>query len=104
MVDSISGCGAAPPGRPALQPVGSRDAAAPAGSVGGTASSAPVSSRAVEAGASAVSQLRDLGASPPVDAARVADLKARIADGSYQLDPDATAAAMIRSELGSSAA
>jgi flagellar biosynthesis anti-sigma factor FlgM len=35
---------------------------------------------------------------PPVDAARVAELKAGLASGSYRLDPEKTAAAMIRNE------
>jgi negative regulator of flagellin synthesis FlgM len=42
--------------------------------------------------------VRDMAKQPPVDAARVAELKAGLASGSYRLDPDKTAAAMIRNE------
>ena len=44
---------------------------------------------------------RDLAASPPVDAARVAALRSAIAGGTYKPDPDRIAAAMIRLEAGS---
>lgn len=44
---------------------------------------------------------RDLAASPPVDAARVAALRSAIAGGTYKPDPDRIAAAMIRLETGS---
>jgi len=43
---------------------------------------------------------RDLAASPPVDAARVAALRVAIAGGTYKPDPDRIAAAMIRLESG----
>ena len=43
---------------------------------------------------------RDLAASPPVDAARVAALRAAIAGGAYKPDPERIAAAMIRLESG----
>lgn len=43
---------------------------------------------------------RELAASPPVDAARVAALRSAIAGGSYKPDPDRIAAAMIRLETG----
>jgi flagellar biosynthesis anti-sigma factor FlgM len=102
MVDSISG-GAATPGRPALQPVGQREAPAPAAAVQTERPAQSTLRAAADSGASGVSQLRELGASAPVDSARVADLRARIASGSYQIDPEATAAAMVRSELGGSA-
>lgn len=44
---------------------------------------------------------RDLAASAPVDAARVAALRSAIAGGTYKPDPDRIAAAMIRLETGS---
>lgn len=42
---------------------------------------------------------RALAAAPPVDGARVADLRARIADGSYRADPAAIAGKMIALDL-----
>jgi negative regulator of flagellin synthesis FlgM len=45
-------------------------------------------------GAGAV--VRDLAASPPVDAGRVAALRAAIADGSFRIDADAIAGAMLK--------
>jgi negative regulator of flagellin synthesis FlgM len=42
----------------------------------------------------------DLAKAPPVDAVRVASLKAAIAGGSYRIDPDAIAAAMLRLDRG----
>ncbi len=41
---------------------------------------------------------KDLSASPPVDTAKVASLKAAIAAGRYTIDPDAIAAKMIALE------
>ena len=43
---------------------------------------------------------RDLAAAPPVDAARVAQLKSAIAAGEYHIDPDRIAARMIAADLG----
>jgi negative regulator of flagellin synthesis FlgM len=42
------------------------------------------------------SVVRDLAASPPVDAGRVAALRAAIASGSFRIDPDAIAGAMLK--------
>jgi negative regulator of flagellin synthesis FlgM len=42
--------------------------------------------------------VRQLAASPPVDTARVEQLRAEIAGGRYRIDPDAIAAAMLRLE------
>lgn len=47
---------------------------------------------------SAAGITRDMAKSPPVDASRVAALKAEIASGRYTVDADKIAAAMIRSE------
>ena len=44
--------------------------------------------------------VRDLARTPPVDAARVADLRAAISAGRYPLDSAAVADAMIRSQRG----
>lgn len=43
---------------------------------------------------------KDMAAAPPVDAGRVAALKQAIAGGSYRVDPDRIAAAMLRLEGG----
>jgi negative regulator of flagellin synthesis FlgM len=41
-----------------------------------------------------------LAKAPPVDETRVASLKAAMAEGSYRIDPDAIAAAMLRLDRG----
>ena len=43
---------------------------------------------------------RDLAASPPVDSARVAALRAGIADGSFRVDPLQIAGRMLALETG----
>jgi len=48
----------------------------------------------------ALNAIRAMAAQPPVDAARVADLRASIEGGSYSIDPDRIADAMLRSETG----
>lgn len=52
---------------------------------------------AASAGAGLVA---DLAKAPPVDAARVAALKAAIDAGTYRIDPDAIAAAMLKLDQG----
>jgi negative regulator of flagellin synthesis FlgM len=42
----------------------------------------------------------ELAKAPPVDSVRIASLKAAIADGSYRIDPDAIAGAMLRLDRG----
>lgn len=42
---------------------------------------------------------KQLAASPPVDSAKIASLKAAISEGRYPIDADRIAEAMIRSEL-----
>ncbi|MFN7398331.1 MAG: flagellar biosynthesis anti-sigma factor FlgM [Sandaracinobacter sp.] len=44
--------------------------------------------------------VRAMTAEPPVDTARVAELKDAIASGRYKVDPDRIADAMLRSEPG----
>ena len=44
--------------------------------------------------------VRQMAASPPIDTARVAALRAAIADGSYAIDADAIAARMIAFDRG----
>jgi negative regulator of flagellin synthesis FlgM len=57
-----------------------------------------------QTGSSAV-QLRDLArsmaAKPPVDAAKVAELRAAVQSGRYRIDPEAIAARMIAFDRGS---
>jgi negative regulator of flagellin synthesis FlgM len=52
----------------------------------------------IKAGISSL--VADLAKAPPVDETRVAVLKAAIADGSYRVDPDAIADAMLRLDRG----
>ena len=42
---------------------------------------------------------KQLAASPPVDSAKIASLRAAISEGRYTIDADSIAAAMIRSEI-----
>ncbi|MGL6042770.1 MAG: flagellar biosynthesis anti-sigma factor FlgM [Sandaracinobacteroides sp.] len=79
-----------------LQPASKQDGA---GKVATVPADAPASVPVAEP-AAGLSNLKELGASPPVDGPKVTDLKARIASGSYVLDPEAIASAMIRSETG----
>lgn len=67
---------------------------------GASAAAQGVSARdgARETALSTVSQL--LADGPPVDGDRVAEIRARIADGSYQIDPRAIADKMIALDLG----
>jgi flagellar biosynthesis anti-sigma factor FlgM len=105
MVDSISGCGRGPE-RPVLLPVGGRDPASratPVSPTGGDIAGARAASVGQADGGTA-GLLRELSGAPPVDSGKVAALRAAIAGGTYQVDVDATAAAMIRSELGGSGA
>jgi negative regulator of flagellin synthesis FlgM len=44
--------------------------------------------------------VRDMAASPPVDTARVAALRAAIASGDYAIDPEAIAARMLAFDGG----
>ena len=66
----------------------------PAPAVGDTARA----DRAAPARAARSPIVRQLAASPPVDTARVEQLRAEIAGGRYRIDPDAIAAAMLRLE------
>ena len=78
---------------------------APASSHSPTASSAPVTAIGVIAPAAAelsplATAAKALAAAPPVDAARVANVRAALASGSYAVDPHAIADAMLRLEAG----
>ncbi len=44
--------------------------------------------------------VRDMASKSPVDSARVADVKARIASGTFRVDPERIADAMIVQERG----
>ncbi|RJF94184.1 flagellar biosynthesis anti-sigma factor FlgM [Sphingomonas cavernae] len=88
----IKGVGLGPTSR--IEPVRTK-----AAEQGGTAA-AGVETKpgAREAAGTAVSQM--LADGPPVDSDRVAELRAKIADGSYTLDPRAIAEKMIALDLG----
>lgn len=115
MVDSVLGNAATGPARQAVQLSNGRDRAE------GTsvrveqtkaADIRPADGRAADVGragtkpAGLVSEARNavraMSAEPPVDAARVADLRAAISSGSYRIDADRIADSMLRSETGTS--
>ncbi|MFN7177119.1 MAG: flagellar biosynthesis anti-sigma factor FlgM [Thermaurantiacus sp.] len=58
------------------------------------AADAPAAAR----GAETKGLVRELASAPPVDQARVAELKAKIAMGAYKVEPERIASAMIASE------
>lgn len=109
MVDSISGNAASRPGLLAPQISGGREPVEPNGlrlevagadrpsgkkPAGGTAANMPA---LVSEGRAAV---RRMAAEPPVDSARVSELREAIASGRYRVDPERIADAMLRSEPG----
>lgn len=103
MVDSVSGNAAAGLTRHAVQRGNGRDQAEVAPARIGQ--SKATDSRSVEANSvgpasAARNAIRDLSAEPPVDGARVADLRAAINSGSYRIDADRIADAMLKSETG----
>jgi negative regulator of flagellin synthesis FlgM len=62
---------------------------------------APAEAASAARGAEAKGLVRELASAPPVDQARVAELKAKIAMGTYKLEPERIASAMIQSEAAS---
>ncbi len=79
--------------------VGAPEAVSPRARVAAPPLAAGASPREASLPGSSVRGLvRDLAKSPPVDASRVADLRARIASGVYTSDPQAIADAMLRVE------
>lgn len=104
MVDSISGNAASRPGRLAAQVSGGREPLdAAALRLEATGTNGPPKGRAanmpalVSEGREAV---RRMAAEPPVDSARVSELRQSIASGRYRVDPEKIADAMLRSEPG----
>lgn len=91
MVDGISGSKPTPLPTPSAVE-GSRNAKLPRP----TAASLPEAALSREASGIA----RDMASRSPVDTARVADVKARIESGTYRVDPERIADAMIAQERG----
>lgn len=89
----IKGVGLGPSSR--IEPVRTR--AAEQGGAAPTGVSAKPGAH--ESAGTALSQM--LADGPPVDSDRVAELRARIAEGSYAVDPGAIAEKMIALDLGS---
>jgi negative regulator of flagellin synthesis FlgM len=108
MVDSVSGNAAAGSARQAVQLANGRERAeAPPARIEQPRATDPRSVEARSAEAKSVGQvsaarsaIREMAAEPPVDGARVADLRAAISSGSYRVDADRIADAMLRSETG----
>lgn len=96
MIDGISG-----------RPAGLNGPSVQAGKIPGQGVGAPAAAPPAEAAATApraelsalATAARD-AASAPVDAARVAEIRAAIANGTYSVDPDKIAAKMIDLDLG----
>lgn len=95
-----------------IDPVGKAQPPRPASAVGealsrgtrplGAALAVAQSSAVQSPASSALAQAaKDLASAPPVDAARVEQLKAAIASGDYRPDPRAIAAKMMALEAGS---
>lgn len=101
MVDAVSGQGASLAARLGLTGAGGRDPVT--GRVEPAGVEAPTRARSSD-DASPVSEgreaARSMAAAPPVDTARVAELRDAIAGGRYQADPERIADAMLRSEQG----
>lgn len=98
MVDAVSGQGASLAARLGLTGTGGREPLAGAAGLDQAA-------RARSAGdAAPVSEgreaARSMASAPPVDSARVAELRDAIAGGRYAVDPARIADAMLRSEQG----
>lgn len=91
MIDGISGGGG-----PVRGPFGQR----PAETTEPVRAARPAAQGQKATGTGASALVRDLAAAPPVDAGRVADLRARIAAGTYRLDPQRIAAAMLALDRG----
>lgn len=119
MVDSISGNAASRAGLLAPQLSGGREPVEPNGlrlevagadrpsgnkPAGGTAANMPAANMPAANMPALVSEGRDavrrMAAEPPVDSARVSDLREAIASGRYRVDPERIADAMLRSEPG----
>lgn len=92
MIDGISGGGG-----PIRAPIGQRGAPVDTSAADGAPSlrrAAPANDiLTTRTGRSAL--VAELAAAPPVNAARVAELKARIDAGTYNIDPQRIAAAML---------
>ncbi|WP_353216078.1 flagellar biosynthesis anti-sigma factor FlgM [Sandarakinorhabdus sp.] len=70
----------------------------PARKVSRVAAAAPVAGNSI----ARAGLVKELASAPPVNAARVAELRAQIAQGSYQIDADAIARAMLSLDRGTS--
>lgn len=93
MINRVGGQGPLPPQR-AIEPPATR------ASTGPVAPPQPVARIAPRAALSSLPiDVSLLAASPPVDAAKVAALKAVISAGSYKPDPDTIADRMIATDL-----
>jgi negative regulator of flagellin synthesis FlgM len=103
--DMIDGFGRNQP--PRLQSLPGTMSNRPTPAAGTLQTAAPAAARSAvgsQSGGSAV-QLRDvarsMAAKPPVDAAKVAELRAAMISGRYRVDPEAIAARMIAFDRGS---
>jgi negative regulator of flagellin synthesis FlgM len=87
---------------PRLQGPANAVSTGPAASAAGpVAAKAPAASRTSAAAAQLSGVARSLAAKAPVDAARVAELRAAMVAGKYRVDPEAIAARMIAFDRGS---
>ncbi len=93
MIDGISGGGG-----PVRGPLAGRTPATPAPD--STEPARPVARLGATARSGAGQLVAELASAPPVNQARVAELRAAIQGGRYPVDPDAIASAMLRLERG----
>ncbi len=103
MVDSVSGNSAVGTARLSLQLASGRDPVD--GKPGAVEQGRALDVRKADGGSAMVTSagraaVRDMAAEPPIDSARVAELRAAIASGSYRIEPEKIADAMLRSETG----
>jgi negative regulator of flagellin synthesis FlgM len=94
-MQEMNSVGSRGPGSPwGLAPIASNQPGRLGGAgIGNQVATRPETTASPAAGQTAL--VRSLAASPPVDAGRVAALRAAIASGSYRIDADAIAGAML---------
>jgi flagellar biosynthesis anti-sigma factor FlgM len=107
MVDSVWGNAGTGAARQSLQLASGRDPVD--GKAGRVELPKAVETRSIDGKAAALvsegrTAIRDMAAEPPVNSARVAELRAAIGNGTYRVEPERIADAMLHSEARSTRA